>query len=137
MGELDSRSFDKVFPASFPSKGGGRRETTEITKSVQLCSFWETNLRDQSWRPFKVIKVKGKQEEVIDEDDELLKSFKDEFGEEAYKALTTAAMELNEYNPSCREPVQEIWNFKERRRATTKEAISLVLKQLKSSRRKA
>lgn len=71
-------------------------------------------------------------QEVIDENDELLKGAKDELGEEVYKAITTAALELNEYNPKVRKPVQEIWNFKERRRATTTEAISLVLKQLKS-----
>ncbi|KAI3860458.1 hypothetical protein MKX03_035435, partial [Papaver bracteatum] len=74
--------------------------------------------------------------ELIDDDDELLKGAKDQFGEEVYRAITTAFMELNQYNPSGREPVQEIWNAKEMRRATTKEAISLVLRQLKSCKNK-
>ncbi|KAI3901881.1 hypothetical protein MKW92_032304, partial [Papaver armeniacum] len=141
MGALDPTSFDSVLPKKDDGKGsrgtkgntdGGKffsppskEYTAEITESVQLCSFWESNLRDQSWHPFKIIEVQGKQEEVIDGDDELLKGARDEFGEEVYKAITAAAMELNEYNPNVREPVQEIWNFKEKRRATTKEAISL------------
>ncbi|KAI3863829.1 hypothetical protein MKW98_031421, partial [Papaver atlanticum] len=49
-------------------------------------------------------------------------------------AITTTAMVLNEYNPSDREPVQEIWNVRVNHRVTTKEVISLVLKQLKTSR---
>ncbi|KAI3897100.1 hypothetical protein MKW98_015796 [Papaver atlanticum] len=104
---------------------------TTLQRSLNRKNF---KLRDQSWHPFKTIEVRGKKEEVIDEDDELLKCAKEEFGEEVYKAITTSAMELNEYNPNVREPVQEIWNFKERRRATTTEAISFVLKQLKSCR---
>lgn len=75
MGALDRTSFDSVLPKKDDGKGssgtkgntnGGKffsppskEYTAEITESVQVCSFWESNLRDQSWHPFKIIEVQG------------------------------------------------------------------------------
>ncbi|KAF5957196.1 hypothetical protein HYC85_004421 [Camellia sinensis] len=75
-------------------------------------------------------------DEIINEDDELLKNLKDEWGVEIYEAVTTALKEMNEYNPSGRYVISELWNFKEKRKATLKEVIAYILKNLKTLKRK-
>lgn len=75
-------------------------------------------------------------QEVIDDNDERLKTLRNEYGEAAYEAVTNALLELNEYNPSGRFPVLEIWNPKERRRATLKEIIGYLSKHLKTHKHK-
>ncbi|CAN1746926.1 Factor of DNA methylation 2 [Linum perenne] len=76
------------------------------------------------------------EEEVIDEDDEKLKQLRNEYGKVAYDAVTKALMELNEYNPSGRYPVHQVWNFKEERKATMKEIVHFLINQLKTHKRK-
>lgn len=75
-------------------------------------------------------------QEIIDEDDEQLKELREGSGEEVFKAVAKALLELNEYNPSGRYPVQELWNLKEDRRATLKEIIEYITKQLQTLKRK-
>lgn len=66
-------------------------------------------------------------QEFIDEQDEKLKGLKEEFGEQVFQAVKTALAELNEYNPSGRFPVPELWNFKEKRKATVAEGVSYLM----------
>lgn len=54
----------------------------------------------------------------------MLKNLKNDWGDEVYKAVATALMEINEYNPSGRLTVLELWNFEEGRKATLKEGIA-------------
>lgn len=75
-------------------------------------------------------------QEIINEEDEKLKHLKDEFGDEVFNAVLTSLKELNEYNPSGRYPILDLWNFKEGRKASLKEGILFVLKQWKVYKRK-
>ncbi|GAB2287230.1 hypothetical protein Dimus_021612 [Dionaea muscipula] len=94
---------------------------------AHLC-FLSKNLKNPKFRPFKIIEIDGKIEEIIDEEDEKLEALKDEWGDEIYNEVIVALKELNEYNPSGRFVVPELWNYKEGRKATFKESDSPVSK---------
>ncbi|KAM1148790.1 hypothetical protein EV2_030261 [Malus domestica] len=130
-----------------------------------LCSLWEEYLADSSWYPFKMsmdpsgvakaifvqdISKRDRSRELafsyllrpfffkqtIDEKDDKLKNLKDEYGVHVYNAMTTALLELNEYNPSGRYAILELWNFEQSRRASLKEGNSALLKQFELQKRK-
>lgn len=65
-----------------------------------------------------------------------MNELKDEMGEEVYQAVTTALTELNEYNPSGCYVVPEIWNFKEDRKASVKEAVAFILDEWTPKKRR-
>ena len=71
-------------------------------------------------------------QEVINEDDSKLKELKSQWGEAVYGAVVDALLEINEYNPSGRYAVSELWNFKQGRKASLKEAIQCIIQQLKN-----
>ncbi|XP_061340680.1 factor of DNA methylation 4-like [Gastrolobium bilobum] len=130
MGELDGKPFEKAAKRKFAND--------EVNvKAVELCSRWEAYLRDPSWHPYKVLLDKaGNAKEILDEEDEKLRILKDEFGDEVFRAVATALTELNEYNPSGRYPLPELWNFKEGRKASLKEGVSHIINQWKLSKRR-
>ncbi|CAN1148355.1 Protein INVOLVED IN DE NOVO 2 [Linum perenne] len=72
--------------------------------------------------------------EVIDDKDGKLQGLKDEVGEEAYEAVTSALMEINDYNPSGRYIVSELWNKKEVRRASLREGVTFLLDVLEQEK---
>ncbi|OMO90895.1 hypothetical protein COLO4_18777 [Corchorus olitorius] len=121
MGEIDSKAFQIAYKKKYPGN-------EEMVEAVMHCTKWQQNIQDSGWHPFKVVEKNGKPEGVLDEDDEKLKELKEELGGEVYDIVVTALKELNEYNPSGRYPVRELWNFRKdcNRRATLKEAITYV-----------
>ncbi|KAG9139001.1 hypothetical protein Leryth_025663 [Lithospermum erythrorhizon] len=125
MGEVDQKPFQDVCSQKFCSDDWEMR-------CMELSSLWQDKVNDPNWQPFKKISRDGKWEETINEDDDMLKELKTEFGGRVYKAVTDALLEINEYNPSGRYVVAELWNFKERRKASLKEAIRQILRSSKS-----
>ena len=75
-------------------------------------------------------------QEIIEEEDEKLKSLKNEFGDEVFGAVIKALKEMNEYNPSGRYIIAELWNFKEERKASLREGVGHLLRQWKLLKRK-
>ncbi|XP_059626605.1 factor of DNA methylation 4-like [Cornus florida] len=133
MGELDEKPF-------YTAAKTKHSDEEALEKAVELCSLWEDYLRDPSWHPYKIITVKeGSKDvvqEIIDEEDEKLKSLKNDHGNEVYEAVTTALDEMNQYNPSGRYPLPELWNNKEGRKASLKEGAVYILRQWKLRKRK-
>ncbi|KAL2333254.1 hypothetical protein Fmac_014467 [Flemingia macrophylla] len=129
MGELDPKPFQDLCLQKYSGE-----QWQEI--SANLCSSWEENIKDPSWHPFKKIEVNGILQEILDANDEKLKGLRSECGEVVYKAVTNALMEIEEYNSSGRYAISEIWNRKEGRKATLKEIIRYIIKQLKTHKRK-
>nr|XP_010911457.2 factor of DNA methylation 5 [Elaeis guineensis] len=129
MGELDEKPFQTA------CKQRCSKDNADVN-AIMLCSKWQDELRKPEWHPFKVITVDGKPQEIIQEDDEKLQALKEDLGDEVYKVVTTALLEMNEYNPSGRYVIPELWNFKEGRKATLKEVIQYIMKQWKTHKRK-
>ncbi|KAJ7012610.1 hypothetical protein NC653_002610 [Populus alba x Populus x berolinensis] len=130
MGDLDSKPFHETTMRKFLG-----REAEQ--KALESCSPWKDQLRDLSWHPFQVIiDEEGKNEEIIDEDDENLRILKSKHGDEVFNAVTTALKEMNEYNPSGSYIVPELWNFKEKRKATLSEGVMQILRHWKQCKKK-
>ncbi|KAL5707678.1 hypothetical protein ACHQM5_018550 [Ranunculus cassubicifolius] len=95
-------------------------------KTAELCSLWEKNIQNPQWHPFKRV-FRDEEESTLE-----LKVLKDAWGDRVYEAVCTALLEINEYKPSGRHPVPELWNFKEGRKSNLKEVVEYLIKQLKS-----
>ncbi|XP_057441937.1 protein INVOLVED IN DE NOVO 2-like isoform X2 [Lotus japonicus] len=129
MGELDTRPFVEAMKMKY-------NEADAEDRASELCSLWEEYLKDPDWHPFKISMIEGKHQEIIDDEDEKLRGLKNEMGEGVYEAVVTALREINEYNPSGRYITSELWNYKEGRRATSKEGVQVLLKQWKLYKQK-
>ncbi|KAK4263148.1 hypothetical protein QN277_028607 [Acacia crassicarpa] len=127
MGDLDNRPFLEAMKQKY-------NEEMAEERASELCSLWEEDLRDPAWQPFKVIDVDGKTQEVIKDEDEKLKGLRKDVGEGAYEAVVAALTEINEYNPSGRYIIRELWNFKEDRRATLQDGVAFLVKYWKRLR---
>lgn len=66
----------------------------------------------------------------MNDEDEKLQDLKKDYGEEVYRAVTTALKEINEYNPSGRYIISELWNYEEDRKATLREGVKFLLDKL-------
>ncbi|XP_076957184.1 factor of DNA methylation 2-like [Bidens hawaiensis] len=127
MGEVAQKPFQDVCMQKFSAQDWELR-------SVELSSLWQEKVNNPNWHPFKQVVKDDKVQEVIDEDDSDLRELKSQWGAEACKAVVNALLELNEYNPSGRYVVSELWSFKEGRKANLKEVIECLVQQLKASR---
>ncbi|CAN8270115.1 unnamed protein product [Cochlearia groenlandica] len=122
MGELDTKPFMEAMRKKYC------QEDLEDW-AVEIIQLWEEYLKDPDWHPFKRIKLDSAETEVIDDNDDKLRTLKNEFGDDAYKAVANALLEINEYNPSGRYISSEIWNFREGRKATLEEGVACLLEQ--------
>ncbi|KAH6787150.1 XH/XS domain-containing protein [Perilla frutescens var. hirtella] len=129
MGELDSKPFHEAMKRKYS-------DTQADEMATELCSLWEEYLRDPEWHPIKVVDVNGKHQAVIMEDDEKLRDLREHYGDEVYNAVTEALSEINEYNPSGRYTISELWNYDEGRRASLKEGVGVLLKHWRSYKQK-
>ncbi|GMY32104.1 factor of DNA methylation 1-like [Fagus crenata] len=129
MGEIELKAFQDACKQRF------RFEDANMQAS-KLCSLWQENLKNPEWYPFKVVNINGTHQEILNEEDEKLRSLKQECGDQICEAVVTAMKEINEYNPSGRYIISELWNFKEERKATLKEVISYIMKNIKTLKRK-
>lgn len=127
MGELDNRPFHEAMKRNY-------NESEADERATELCSLWEEYLRDPGWHPIKVVMINGKPENVIDEEDEKLKDLKRNYGEEVCKAVTAALMEVNDYNPSGRYIISELWNYAVNKKATLEEGVTVLLNMWKKKR---
>ncbi|XP_019242770.1 PREDICTED: uncharacterized protein LOC109222942 [Nicotiana attenuata] len=60
---------------------------------------------------------------MIDQEDKHLQQLRKEWGYEVYLAVAIALIEIKEYNMKVRTTTHQLWNFKDGRKATLKEAI--------------
>ncbi|KAF8109472.1 hypothetical protein N665_0095s0044 [Sinapis alba] len=130
MGELDTKPFMEAMRRKYC------QEDLEDW-AVEIIQLWEEYLKDPDWHPFKRIKLDAAETivEVIDEDDEKLRTLKNELGDDAYQAVANALQEINEYNPSGRYVSSELWNFREDRKATLEEGVTCLLEQWNQAKR--
>ncbi|KAF6171264.1 hypothetical protein GIB67_036932 [Kingdonia uniflora] len=112
----------------------------QITDELQEArnELIKENVKKSDWHPIKVVSEAGKTSTraIINEEDEKLKILKNEYGIEVYEAVTKVKMELYENNASGGYTVPVLWNFKEERKATLKEVIIYILKQIKFKRKR-
>ncbi|KAF3774151.1 Factor of DNA methylation 1 [Nymphaea thermarum] len=134
IGKLDKQPFKEACIKVFASQKISV-EDCEM-KASELASLWEEHMWDPMWHPFKVIQDGPNEKGVIDENDEKLRRLRIEWGEGPYEAVVTAMKELNEYNPSGRYVIEELWNHKENRKATLKEVIGYLVKTYKTRTRR-
>ncbi|CAN7001828.1 hypothetical protein IGI04_020590 [Brassica rapa subsp. trilocularis] len=130
MGELDTKPFMEAMRRKYC------QEDLEDW-AVEIIQLWEEYLKDPDWHPFKRIKLDAAETivEVIDEEDEKLRTLKIELGDDAYQAVANALQEINEYNPSGRYVSSELWNFREERKATLEEGVTCLLEQWNQAKR--
>jgi len=65
-------------------------------------------------------------------DDDKLQELQGVWGQDAHNAVVTALLEMKEYNRlSDRSIAYELWNYKEGRKATTKECVQYLFNQVK------
>ncbi|AQK90295.1 factor of DNA methylation 1 [Zea mays] len=123
MGELDEKPFQNACKTKYG------KDEYEI-KAAELVTSWQDELKKPSWHPFKMVEVNGENKEILDDDDTKLKFLWIEYGDDVCNAVKTALMEINEYNPSGRYVVPELWNFRKGRKATVKEVLKYLFSQM-------
>ncbi|CAM8920417.1 unnamed protein product [Rhodiola kirilowii] len=127
MGDLDSKPFHEALKRKW-------NEDEADERAMELCSLWQEYLKDPGWHPFKMVMVNGGHKEIIDEEDPKLKSLREDLGEDVFVAVTTALKEINEYNPSGRYIITELWNFEQGRKAKLQEGVALLVKLWQTKR---
>uniref|UniRef100_A0A0D9UWP7 Factor of DNA methylation 1-5/IDN2 domain-containing protein n=1 Tax=Leersia perrieri TaxID=77586 RepID=A0A0D9UWP7_9ORYZ len=124
MGELDERPFHLACKRK-------HRDNDSEGKAARLITYWQKEMKKPSWHPFTTIQVDGEDKEVVDENDPKLRQLCIDYGDSVCNAVKSAMAELNEYNSRGRCAKNELWNFREGRKATTREVVKYISDQLK------
>lgn len=127
MGEIDQEPFKNFCLKKFC-------HVDWEVRLVEAISLWQEKVNNPNWQPFKKTLKDGKWQEIIDEGDGELKGLRNEWDEAVYSAVVNALLELNEYNPSGRYVVPELWNFKEGRKASLQEVIQCIIREVMASK---
>lgn len=69
----------------------------------------------------------------MNENDPKLRQLRTEYGDSVCSAVKVTLTELNEYCPQGRHAVNELWNFREGKKATMAEVVKYIFEQLKTS----
>ncbi|RLN30383.1 factor of DNA methylation 2-like isoform X2 [Panicum miliaceum] len=124
MGELNEKAFKAACLAKVPPE-------EVATASYELYSSWQKQLGDLSWYPFKTVIVDGNHQ-IVNVDDDKLQELKRAWGSGAHDAVVNALVEMKQYDRlRDRSIAFELWNYKEGRRATTRECINYMSNQVK------
>ncbi|KAG2587013.1 hypothetical protein PVAP13_5NG090200 [Panicum virgatum] len=126
MGQLDEKPFHHACKRKY-------RDYDPEGKGTRLISLWQKELKNKSWNPFTTILVDGEEKDVVNEDDPKLRQLWTEYGDIVCNAVKVTLRELNEYSPQGRHAVNELWNFREGRKATTAEVVNYIFEQQKTS----
>ncbi|EPS59185.1 hypothetical protein M569_15623 [Genlisea aurea] len=134
VGEIDESAFKNACKQKLPP------EEVDF-EAAKLTSMWQEKLKDPGWHPFRIVTdgngdSKARYAEEFREDYESLQELRKEWGDEAYVAVAKASKEIHEYNPSGCYVTNELWNFKEDRKATLKEVVAFIISQVKTLKRK-
>nr|CAB3462414.1 unnamed protein product [Digitaria exilis] len=133
MGRLNEKAFKVACLAKVPPEEVG-------AASYELYSYWQQQLGDLSWYPFKTVTVDGNHQEIVDVEDDKLQELKRAWGSGAHNAVVNALLEMKEYGRlSDRSVAYELWNYKEGRKATMRECVTYMsnqVKQLKVTKRR-
>lgn len=125
MGQLSEKPFQLACLEKLPHKEAE-------AEASELCYFWQEQLMNPEWNPFKTVTVGGIPEEIINVDDDKLQELQAAWGEGVCKAVLNGLMEMKECGRlSDRTIVPELWNFKEKRKATLGESVEYMCSQVK------
>ncbi|KAF0887632.1 hypothetical protein E2562_002349 [Oryza meyeriana var. granulata] len=114
MGQLSDKPFQLACLEKLALK-----EVEAVAKASELCCFWQEQLMNPGWHPFKTVTVGDIPEDIVDTDDAKLQELHATLGEGVYRALVNGLMEMKGYcRLSDRTIVLDLWNFKEKRKAT-------------------
>ncbi|KAF2538930.1 hypothetical protein F2Q68_00022093 [Brassica cretica] len=126
MGHLDTKPFVLAVKKKLRCS-----EARAGLKAMELCSFWEGQIGNVHWHPFKVDESDGIAKLVVHKNDLKLVMLKSDYGEELYNEVVRAKVEIVEYNPSGGYVVSEMWNLEKNRKATMEEGTDVMLKMRK------
>ncbi|CAL4905796.1 unnamed protein product [Urochloa decumbens] len=133
MGGLNEKAFRAACLTKVPPE-------EVAAASYELYSSWQQQLGDLSWYPFKTVTVDGNQQEIVNVDDDKLQELMRAWGSGPglrscsgpYNAVVNALVEMKDYGRlSDRSIAYELWNYKEGRRATTRECVNYMSNQVK------
>ncbi|XP_026377313.1 factor of DNA methylation 1-like [Papaver somniferum] len=93
MGALESQLFVEAFERKY---GPGRYDD----QAAMMCSRWEGYLKDPNWHPYTYIEEGNSRRVVPNENDKRLRMLRRVYGRKLYNAVSTALMQIHEYNPS-------------------------------------